>query len=536
MPNILPDEIANSLQKLKAAGDQWIACCPAHEDSKPSLTLKMTDDGKLLVHCHANCDQDSVLRAIGYESPSTNGHTPRAEWTPHGDAVAVYDYPDESGTILFQVLRTADKQFPARRPDRTAKTGWRWSLGDTRRVPFRLPELIQGRNDGHDVCIAEGEKDVMALVAAGQVATCNPGGAGKWRDEFNAWLIDARVKIFADKDTAGQKHARAVAASLDGIASEVWILEAADPYKDIAAHLAAGLTLKQVVVTSKPDNNPQPDLAPDILDLLAEPDPDYAWLVEGLLERGDRLIVTGVEGLGKSYWLRQLAVSFAAGIHPTKYHSIPPLKVLMIDCENSKRQTRRAYRKIVDKAQQFGRPVIPGMLRVIIRPEGIDLPRDDDGQWLLERVTAHKPDVLMIGPLYRLHLGNPNDEETARRIVAAVDAARTKVDCAVIIEAHAGHSEGSHGQRSVRPLGSSLYLRWPEFGYGLLPLSDSGDYVELKPWRGARDERAWPQYLVKGTGDEWPWEERDKGTVDSLLKDEELVRSASEPLSERKRR
>src|ERR1700685_1904044 len=73
------------------------------------------------------------------------------------------------------------------------------------------------------VVIVEGEKDVLTLVGLGFVATCNPMGAGKWREEYSVQLAGKHVLIFPDNDEPGQKHARDVAASLDGKAASVRI-------------------------------------------------------------------------------------------------------------------------------------------------------------------------------------------------------------------------------------------------------------------------------------------------------------------------
>lgn len=495
------------LDGLKHTGAGWVARCPTHEDRNPSLSLTITDDGKVLAHCHAGCDQAALAEALDLRADRGTS----AEWTPRGEAIAVYHYVDENGELLFDVCRTADKQFPQRRPDPSAKSGWRWSLGDTRRIPYRLPELLEAIRDGRSVMIAEGEKDVEALRVAGRVATCNPGGAGKWRAEYAAHFVGASVTICADKDTPGQAHARAVAASLERVADAIWIVEAADPHKDVSAHLTAGLPLSEMTVTHRPDVPAKPDLAPDIYEVLTEPEPDYDWIVPGLLERGERFMLTGWEGLGKSEWLRMISVCLAAGIHPVDFvPAFEPRKVLVIDCENTPRQIRRAYRPIVEQANAVARLPIGG-LRLIRRPEGVNLPHPDGAAWLLERVTAHKPDVLVIGPLYRLHLDNPNDESTARKVTEAIDMARIESDCAVLLEAHAGHGEWGKN-RSVRPVGSSLYLRWPEYGYGMRPAESELEAqrpqaVDLVGWRGPRDERNWPMHLEYGSrqNSPWPW-------------------------------
>jgi hypothetical protein len=507
MATPLPDDVAAELNGLKQSGDGWVARCPTHEDRNPSLKLTVTDTGKVLVHCHAGCDQTAVLAALGLDKPGR----PNAEWTPHGDATAIYDYRDEAGKILFQVLRTADKQFPQRRPDMTAKSGWKWSLGSTRRVLFRLPELISAVDAGQTVYVCEGEKDALALAAQGKTATCNPGGAGKWRPEYAEFLRGATVIVCADKDQPGQSHARTVAASLQSVDAQVWVVEALDPHKDVAAHLSAGQALDALTVTHRPDQPAKPDLAPDIYEFLNSTDAEYDWLVDGLLERGERLLLTGIEGFGKSTLTRQLAVTLAAGIHPFSFtYTGQPCRVLFIDCENPKRLNRRKLRPMVDQAKADGHPVPVGGLRIIHRTEGVDLTEDDDAAWLLERVTAHAPDILFIGSLYRLHAQNMNDELAARKMTVALDAARASAGCAVVVEAHSGH--GEHGlNRSVRPTGSSLFMRWPEFGYGLKPFEKTdgrlNSPLEFKAWRGPRDERNWPEYVEHVPNSGWAWAE-----------------------------
>ena len=57
----------------------------------------------------------------------------------------------------------------------------------TRVVPYRLPEIQEAIASERPVFIVEGEKDVDNLTKLGIVATCNAGGAGKWRVEHAAY-------------------------------------------------------------------------------------------------------------------------------------------------------------------------------------------------------------------------------------------------------------------------------------------------------------------------------------------------------------
>jgi putative DNA primase/helicase len=141
----------------------------------------------------------------------------------HRHAVAHYDYRDESGTLLYQVVRFEPKDFRPRRPD--GNGGWTWNLNDVRRVPYRLPDLA-GRDS---VLVVEGEKDAEAAAALGFAATCNVGGAGKWRDDYTRQLVAAgvrRVWVVPDNDAPGRAHADSVvrscrAAQID--ARVVWL-------------------------------------------------------------------------------------------------------------------------------------------------------------------------------------------------------------------------------------------------------------------------------------------------------------------------
>src|SRR5215469_2810237 len=184
-----------------------MARCPAHEDKKASLSVARGTDQPVIFKCHAGCERDTILDAIGLtladvSNPREEQHR---EWTPRGDAIAIYDYVDEHGTLLFQVCRTADKQFPQRHPD--GRGGWKWRTGGIRKVPYRLPRIIQAVAEGKPVYICEGEKDVHALERAGAVATTSPGGAGSWRDEYDSYFAGADVVIIADADEPGRKHA-----------------------------------------------------------------------------------------------------------------------------------------------------------------------------------------------------------------------------------------------------------------------------------------------------------------------------------------
>lgn len=62
------DGLISRLEKVKSTGNgRWVACCPAHQDKTPSLSIREAEDGRILIHCFSGCSIDSVVSAIGIE-------------------------------------------------------------------------------------------------------------------------------------------------------------------------------------------------------------------------------------------------------------------------------------------------------------------------------------------------------------------------------------------------------------------------------------------------------------------------------------
>ena len=248
-------------------GGGWVAKCPAHPDDNPSLGIDVGGDGRILIKCYAGCSADEVVRAMGLKlsdlmpdngAPATK--LPRAKKAPppavtpgdiikpaeefardqkrdYGKLVEAYDYQDASGSVIFRVERrvkkSGKKTFVQLHPDPSSRYGWSWgvSRAGVERVPFRLPRILAAGKAGKCVFVVEGEKDVLALERTIKaVATCNPGGAGKWQPGWGKHFAGVRmVCIIADKDPAekrdektgemrpfavGQRHACDVEAKL----------------------------------------------------------------------------------------------------------------------------------------------------------------------------------------------------------------------------------------------------------------------------------------------------------------------------------
>lgn len=231
-------------------------------------------------------------------------------------------------------------------------------------------------------------------------------------------------------------------------------------------------------------------------EILSEQDSEPDWLIPGLLERRDRLILTGGEGLGKSYLLRQFGVCAAAGIDPMDVRgaTYDPVKVMIFDFENTENQIRRAVHGIVRYAQHYGDQGVTKRTMVRCAPR-IDLTADRELARLHQELDAQQPDLVIIGPLYRLSPVAIQTDDEAAPLLAALDTIRDR-GTALLVEAHSGHS-GGRGGRDMRPRGSSALLGWPEFGYGMRPAGQDQTLCSFVSWRGDRSERVWPSALQR---------------------------------------
>ena len=315
-----------------------------------------------LVHHKLGNGLDAIvwLRKEGFLSPK------KAIINSKPRFACAYDYLDGGGKLIFQVLRYEPKSFKQRQANGA------WNLNGVRRVLYRLPELIKAVANEYLVCIVEGEKDADKLAELNIPATTCPGGAGKWRDEYNEFLRGADVVLMPDNDKPGREHARQIAVSLNGIAKHIRILDLAEvrpgfpPKGDIADLIESGYTADQLwdlfvaVPLWSPGQTAQDQEAGKIetwrdgmitaRDLCSKTFPDLKFLVPGIIPEG-LTIAAGRPKIGKSWFLYLLGIAVANGVEAlgVNYGAAQPLKgnVLYLALEDGQRRLQRRMTKLI---------------------------------------------------------------------------------------------------------------------------------------------------------------------------------------------
>jgi hypothetical protein len=441
---------------VKRVGDRWMARCPGHEDHHESLSIKF-EGNKILVHDFGGCGVEYLLGRTGLKMSdlfldgskdsndsngipvNTNGNNGRLP-TARPRIVATYSYVDEIGALLFEVQRFEPKGFRQRKPEPGG--AWSWRLNGARRVLYNLPQVLEAS----DVVITEGEKDADNATKLGFVATCNPGGAGKWRDEYSECLRGKSVTIIADADAPGRKHAQQVAVSLHLKAASVKTLELPG-MKDLSEWVEHGGTRGALVelIQNVPEWVEDAEaktgfvLTP-LADLLARPNIPVEYVVENLLVAGTVACVVAKPKVGKSTFARNLCFAVSRG-SPFLGLKTKQGECIYLALEEREEDLKNDFQAMGANGSE------PIYTHAASAPaEGIDAACD--------LVRQRRPTVIVIDPLFRL--ARIRDEKAYAETYAAlgplIDVAR-EVGTLVVLVHHAGKSTKVDAIDS--PLGST---------------------------------------------------------------------------------
>jgi Toprim domain len=256
------DRFRDALTAHNCRPTSTAAKCPAHDDKKPSLSFGPAKDfDGVVVNCQTGCSLDDILTELGLAIGDLFDNPRQSQ---QGKAiVAEYPYVDEQGATLYVKVRYWPKGFAQYQPLPNGEK--QWKLDGVRRVLFNLPKVLDTKNQGYCIYLAEGEDDALALEQMGATATTwaegawRPGGRAKWRSTYSQTLTGAHMIIVRDRDDAGRHTASEIASLLKPYAASVKIVEPAEG-KDARDHLNAGLGDDELVPVD--DDEPPPQAAP----------------------------------------------------------------------------------------------------------------------------------------------------------------------------------------------------------------------------------------------------------------------------------
>ena len=430
----------------------------------------------------------------------TNGHdrgardASRSNVVKLGNIISTYDYTDEAGTFLFQVVRFEPKDF--RQRHRNAAGDWVWDIKGIRRVPFMLPELTEAISEDRTIFIVEGEKDVLALWAVGIPATCNPMGAGAWHEDLNSIFTNTDVIVIADNDPQakdkngklrfhkdgrpvlpGQDHANHVCSELDGMARRVRYLDLKQawpgcPWKgDITDWLAAGGAPEQLYSIADSLRDWTPDSGvPSVpitfpFPIIGEDIPRRQWLIPGFLLRRHVSVLVAPAGSGKSLLTLQVAMMGATQMTWGGWHPRQSIKSLVVNSEDDGDEMRRRL-YAASQLMACDMRELRSYIAFAETPESIIIARADSKtktvvrtpmvESLVRTIIENNFDLMIVDPFAETFEGDENSNSELKWAAVLWREIARRTNCAVLLVHHTRKYGAEAGDPGAARGGSAL--------------------------------------------------------------------------------
>jgi 5S rRNA maturation endonuclease (ribonuclease M5) len=501
---VTTEEVLSRLDGTKRNGDGWVAKCPAHDDHNPSLSAKEGDDGRTLLNCHAGCEPQEVVAAMGLTlsdlytdeiggrqvaapRPASKSPPPITEETVAAMHVALtpkqrellrdhrclsdgvidhyrLGFVERHGRrVAIPVMDSAGKIVDVRlwlpesyREDGVAKIlHWAQGYGAARLFPVN-------QFDRKHLVLVAGELDALALISAGIPAITVTAGESTWPDRLSKQIADAGVEevvIIPDNDDTGQKGAQKRAQSLSHAGLTVRMAawpEGRDNGWDVTDELrehgvdALQEHLDQAVLkrSDVPSSLYTVGTSERLFTLrsaegLIRETPDVVWQVDGMLAEGASMLLAGEAGLGKTWLTLDLALAVDLGRSWLGHFEVKSGKVLIVDEENADRLIRKRLQKLL---LSEGEPDNGSTLGIqFMTQQGLNLSDPEHVVALRGVLDECKPSLVIVDSLVRVHQANENDAGEVAKVFRVVRGLINEYGCSFVF---------CHHRRKPGPMGN----------------------------------------------------------------------------------
>ena len=479
--------------EARLEGVQWkpdgsfTALCPAHDDHRNSLSVSEGDDGKLLMHCHANCEYEEVIEALSTIKPkgkSTNKERTKTrlkdDLTPVPfvdddmiepdyericgfDPIRVYHYTDDRGRTRGYIVRSAEKRFMPITPWRT-KEGeivWRPKGFDRPRPLYNLEELANA--DDGAVLVVEGEKTADAardLITSHTVTTWHGGAKAIARTDWTP-LAGRDVVLWPDADPPGLEAVDAIARELRCIgAKSVRIVNLPDGLPkgwDLADDIPEGIDMDiDAMIKGAAETNG--NLANYLLTAssLAELDlPPREMIIKDVLPCASLSLIFAKRGVGKTWLGLGIAVAVASGENFIAYDVPEARRVIFIDGEMPAADLQK--RIVALGAEDLDNLAILSSEVLYRQYRALNINKDEDRDLIdamldQQATEGKRAELVIMDNLSSLRMGVEENENSALDSILSWLMSLRHKGYAVAIVHHAGKSGDQRGASRLEDL------------------------------------------------------------------------------------
>ena len=349
------EQIAIALDKARKNGTGWIACCPAHADKNPSLSISEGKDAPIIVHCHAGCSQDAVLNAIKSKvgiDLRKNHIDNKLNHYQLGNPSAVYDYHDLNGRLIGHMCRF-DKKDGSKEFRPYVKFGgiFKWEGFPEPRPLYNLP-VLKEKPDAK-ILLVEGEKTCLVAerIFPDMAVLTWPHGAKSWAKVDWTVLSGRNVTIWPDNDLEGKKAATGVADHVmsQGICKKVAIVELPNGLQegwDLADTIPQAVDVQTLAQNAvRIESQAKDKKLFTAAELMAMELPPIKFIAYSLVPEG-LTIFAGKPKIGKSWLVLGLGLAVANGLLSLGKYQTVKGKVLYYALEDRKARFKDRLQKL----------------------------------------------------------------------------------------------------------------------------------------------------------------------------------------------
>src|SRR6266571_6790368 len=382
------EKVLARLKGVRASRRGWTACCPAHGDRVPSLSIGLGEHGQVLLKCFAGCSVACIVQALGLtmidlfpDAASAADGRKVPSGMSQRKTLSLLDLALEK-QLPWQFLSSlgvvehpsGGLKIPYHLPDGTpasrhrirtaliAKEGSRWSKGEGTIVPYGLDRLEEAKKAGYLVLV-EGESDCWTLWYHGFPALGLPGAemAGTLEESMLSGID--RLYLMQEPDAGGSSFVTQIQRKLaawqwQGMVFVLRLPGAKDPNElhqqdrqgfraafQRALDQAEPFSSRGSQPASSPPQRGQPSIF-SLPDLLSWELPPVRWTIPELLPEGLTLLA-GKPKLGKSWQALSVALSIAAGGIALGAQPVTKGDVLYLALEDNARRLQARARRLL---------------------------------------------------------------------------------------------------------------------------------------------------------------------------------------------
>jgi hypothetical protein len=398
------------LQKVRKVEHGWTARCPAHRDKHPSLSIRLGEQGQILLKCFAGCSLEAIVEAVGmrvaelFPTPPTSpvkrsqhqrltlldlAEEKMLPWTflfKHG-------VTEEKGVIHIPYYLEDGSPAPRHRlrTNLVAKKGSSWSNGKETIVPYGLEQLPKAREKG-SLILVEGESDCWTLWFHHFPALGLPGAetTGTLQESYLEGI--KTLYILQEPDAGGSRFLKHLKERLQAWKwqGKVFVVRLPNAKDANELHKQDMHTFKtafqQALDQAQPLSLHADSTVParptpfTLQNLLAKDLPPVRWAIPDILPEGLTLLA-GKPKLGKSWLALSIALAIAAGGYALGKQTVTKGEVLYLALEDNERRLQARAIQLLDVMSE-----VPSGIEF-----ALDWPRLDQGglQYLEEYLQAH---------------------------------------------------------------------------------------------------------------------------------------------------